>query len=97
MYAHVDVCLLGAGLLSPQLEQGPNSTDKSKRIAEHQAPEFVPSLSMQFSKISPAPNASHPLTSSYTPRSAVSLPPLTVHWYQQYFSPLGPGTAVGMV
>ncbi|KAJ6260585.1 LOW QUALITY PROTEIN: hypothetical protein Dda_4811 [Drechslerella dactyloides] len=57
-------------------------------------PEFVPSLSIQFNKISPHPIASTATTNSCTSISRPSRPPLIVHWYQQYCSPLGPENAV---
>jgi hypothetical protein len=49
---------------------------------------------MQLSSTSPAPSASTARTSCRTSRSRASRPPLTVHWYQQNRSPLGPGNRV---
>ena len=60
-------------------------------------PAPVPSRSMQLSRISPAPRASTARATSYAPMSRPSRPPFTVHWNQQYSSPLGPGVAVRMV
>lgn len=49
-----------------------------------------PSLSMQLSRISPAPSSSTAAASSVALTSRVSRPPLTVHCHQQYCSPFGP-------
>ena len=47
-------------------------------------PLLVPSLSMQFKRISPAPSFSHVCTSWIASMSRPSRPPFTVHWYQQF-------------
>lgn len=57
----------------------------------------APSLSMQFSRISPAPSASTACASSTAPMSRPSRPPLTVHCHHTYCSPLGPGRLVRTV
>ena len=44
---------------------------------------LVPSLSIQFRRISPAPSFSQVWASCNTSTSRPSLPPLTVHWYQE--------------
>nr|GMD53189.1 hypothetical protein Iba_chr11cCG0270 [Ipomoea batatas]GMD57992.1 hypothetical protein Iba_chr11fCG1290 [Ipomoea batatas] len=46
---------------------------------------------MQLSSISPAPNSSTALASSYAPIGRPSRPPFTLKWYQAYSSPFGPG------
>ena len=46
-------------------------------------PLLVPSLSMQFKSISPAPSFSQVCTSWIASMSRPSLPPFTVYWYQQ--------------
>jgi len=52
-------------------------------ISSMSKPLLVPSLSMQFKSISPAPSFSQVCTSCLASMSRPSLPPLTVHWYQQ--------------
>ena len=46
-------------------------------------PLLVPSLSMQLRSISPAPSFPHVCASCKASTSLPSLPPFTVHWYQQ--------------
>jgi len=46
-------------------------------------PRPVPSRSMLFNRISPAPSTSAPRASSTTDKSRASRPPETVHWYHR--------------
>ena len=85
-----------AGVPAPEEAMtGIDTASFTARISSRSKPDFVPSRSMELSRISPAPSRSQVAASVTASTGRPSRPPLTVHWNQQKRSPFGPGSAVG--